>query len=61
MAEGGPTKAYWLTASSAAGFLTDEAGGERQRAKDKWALDDVVMTSQVTHPLKDVNAQGRHV
>jgi len=28
----------------------------RKHAADKWALDDVVMTSEVTHPPKDVES-----
>ena len=37
------------------GFLTAmKQEVNRKHAKDKWALDDVVMTSQVTHPPKDV-------
>jgi len=53
--EGRP-KAYWLTGFfNPQGFLTAmKQEVNRQHAKDKWALDDVVMTSQVTHPPKDV-------
>ena len=51
MAEQGPAEACWLT-----GFFNPRVSDamkqevNRQHAKDKWALDDVVMTSEVTHP-----------
>lgn len=36
------------------GFLTAvKQEVNRKHANDKWALDDVVMASEVTHPAKD--------
>jgi dynein heavy chain len=51
----GRPKAYWMTGFfNPQGFLTAmQQEVSRKHAADKWALDDVVMSSEVTHPPKD--------
>jgi len=51
----GRPKAYWMTGFfNPGGFLTAmKQEVSRKHAADRWALDDVVMTSEVTHPPKD--------
>ncbi|DBA69380.1 TPA: Dynein gamma chain, flagellar outer arm [Trebouxia sp. C0005] len=51
----GRPKAYWMTGFfNPQGFLTAmKQEVNRKHAADKWALDDVVMTSDVTHPPKE--------
>ena len=65
----GRPKAYWLTGFfNPQGFLTAmKQEVNRKHASDKWALDDVVMTSEVTHPpktfemLKDEPNEGVYI
>lgn len=65
----GRPRSYWLTGFfNPQGFLTAmKQEVNRRHAADKWALDDVVMTSTVTHPardfesLKDTPAEGVYV
>jgi len=65
----GRPKGYWLTGFfNPQGFLTAmKQEVNRKHAADKWALDDVVMTSEVTHPpkefeaLRDAPAEGVYV
>jgi dynein heavy chain len=65
----GRPKAYWLTGFfNPQGFLTAmKQEVNRKHASDKWALDDVVMTSEVTHPpktfeaLKDEPSEGVYI
>jgi len=66
----GRPKGYWLTGwFNPQGFLTamKQEVCRKHAVTDKWALDDVVMTSEVTHPpkefesLKDTPAEGVYV
>jgi dynein heavy chain, axonemal len=65
----GRPKSFWLTGFfNPQGFLTAmKQEVNRRHAADKWALDDVVMTSTVTHParefetLKEVPPEGVYV
>uniref|UniRef100_A0A383W453 AAA+ ATPase domain-containing protein n=1 Tax=Tetradesmus obliquus TaxID=3088 RepID=A0A383W453_TETOB len=65
----GRPRAYWLTGFfNPQGFLTAmKQEVNRKHATDKWALDDVVMTSEVTHPpkefesLKESPAEGVYI
>jgi len=65
----GRPKAYWLTGwFNPQGFLTAmKQEVNRKHAADKWALDDVVMTSEVTHPpkefesLRDAPSEGVYI
>ncbi len=65
----GRPKAYWMTGFfNPQGFLTAmKQEVNRKHAADKWALDDVVMTSEVTHPpktfeaLKDEPSEGVYI
>jgi dynein heavy chain len=65
----GRPKAYWLTGFfNPQGFLTAmKQEVNRKHAAEKWALDDVIMTSEVTHPpkefetLKDTPQEGVYV
>jgi len=52
----GRPKGYWMTGFfNPGGFLTAmKQEVSRQHAKDKWALDDVVMESRVTAPPKEI-------
>ena len=67
--ERGKPKAFWLTGFfNPQGFLTAmKQEVNRKHAADKWALDDVVMTSEVTSPpktfenLKDEPNEGVYV
>jgi dynein heavy chain len=65
----GRPRAYWMTGFfNPQGFLTAmKQEVNRKHAGDKWALDDVVMTSEVTHPpkefetLKESPAEGVYI
>ncbi|CAG9462434.1 unnamed protein product [Pedinophyceae sp. YPF-701] len=65
----GRPRAFWLTGFfNPQGFLTAmKQEVNRKHANDKWALDDVIMTSEVTHPpkefetLKDAPSEGVYV
>jgi dynein heavy chain len=54
----GRPKSYWLTGFfNPQGFLTAvQQEVNRRHAADKWALDDMVMVSEVLHPPKDVDS-----